>query len=75
MRDILIKKGSKIRVDFNHSKFRGPAPDIQEVFVTSDDEPRMLSSRKFLLVGKTMKDYITIGTEQVVLNNYQSTLF
>lgn len=75
MQDMLIQKGSKIKIDFNYHKFRGPAPDIQEVFITSDDAPRWLSSTTFLLVGKRMGDYITVGTEQVVFENYQTTLF
>jgi len=75
MQDFLIQKGMKIKVDFNYSRFEGPQPVIKEVFITWDDEPRLFSQCKYLLVGKTMKEYITIGSEQVVLENHQPSLF
>lgn len=72
---MMIHKGMKLKVDFNPHLWGDGLPDIQEVFVTSDDAPRELSSCSFIVVGRTMKEWHTISTNQVVKDNYQPALF
>ena len=74
--NIKIYKGVRLKVDMNPYKFEcRPVPDVHQMYVTSDDPPRMLSQCTTLLVGNTMKDFISITPDQVITERYQPTLF
>lgn len=72
---LMIHKGMRIKVDFNKHRFLGPNPDIQYAFIQADDQPRNLYDLSYVLVGRTKKEYHTVGTDAIITDHQQLTFF
>lgn len=77
LKDIIIKKGDKLRIDFNPYRWGNGLPDIQEAYVMHDDPAQPLSNFETLLVGRVKNEFYSVSVSQVILDNFkiQRTLF